>query len=483
VETRSHPLKRLSEASLVQAGPEVRLPRYDRAATTIGVVHFGPGAFHRAHQAAYFDRLLAADPRWAICAVSLRTPDVAEALRPQDGLYTLVELGEETKARVIGAIREVLVAAWEPEAVALRLASPDTRIVSLTVTEKGYCLTPAGELDLGHPDIVHDLAAPAHPKSVIGWLVEGLARRKAAGLAPFTVLSCDNLPANGRKLRGAVLALAGRRDPALATWIAERGRFPCSMVDSITPATDDALRARVAGLLGLEDAWPVQREPFSQWVIEDDLGPDRDALAVVATLTDDVEAWERAKLRLLNGAHSTLAYVGILRGHQTVRDAMGDAALAALVRTMMLKDIAPTVSPPAGLDVAAYVEALLARFRNPAIEHRLSQIAWDGSQKLPIRILATVTDALAAGRSVERLAVPVAAWMRFVVRQAGAATPLTDPLAGPLAALGKACGGDATRDVARFLAFEAVFPRELAGDARVLAAVTSAYARLPELPA
>ncbi len=482
MEARRNALKRLNNASLGEAGPAVRRPLYDRAALATGIVHFGPGAFHRAHQAAYFDRLLAADPRWGICAVSLKSPGVRDALAPQDGLYTLVELGEETRFRVIGAIREVLVAGEAPEQVALRLASPQTRLVSLTVTEKGYCLSPDGTLDLHHPDILADLAAPEHPSSVIGWLVAGLALRRDAGLAPFTTLSCDNLPSNGRKLRDAVLALARLRDPALADWIAANARFPCSMVDSITPATDDALRLRVAAALGLKDAWPIQREHFAQWVIEGDLGADRDALAVIATLTPDVEAWERAKLRLLNGAHSTLAYAGLLRGWQSVQDAMGDPALAGLVRRLMLDDIAPTVRPPEGLDVGAYVEALLDRFRNPAIEHKLSQIAWDGSQKIPIRVLATVADAIAAGAPLGRLALPVAAWMRFVVRQAGAAIVLTDPLQAQLASLGRACDGDPARDVARFLALEVVFPRALAAHPAFVAALEQAYGGLPALP-
>jgi fructuronate reductase len=475
-------LKRLTNASLAEAGPDVRRPLYDRAAMRAGVVHFGPGAFHRAHQAAYFDRLLAADPRWGICAVSLKSPGVRDALSPQDGLYTLVELGDQTQFRVIGAIGEVLVAGEAPEQVAQRLAAPETRLVTLTVTEKGYCLGPDGTLDLNHPDVLADLAAPKQPSSVIGWLVEGLARRHAAGLPPFITLSCDNLPANGRKLRAAVLTLARLRDPALAGWIEATARFPCSMVDSITPATDDALRLRVAATLGLEDAWPIQREHFAQWVIEDDLGPDRDALAVIATLTPDVEAWERAKLRLLNGAHSTLAYAGLLRGWQSVRDAMGDPALAGFVRRLMLEDIAPTVRPPEGLDVAAYVEALLDRFRNPAIEHRLSQIAWDGSQKIPIRVLATMGDAIASGAPLDRLALPVAAWMRFVVRQARAAIALTDPMQVRLAAIGLGCNGDAAGDVARFLALEAVFPAALASHPGFVAAVQRAYARLPDLP-
>ncbi len=475
-------MKRLANATLSEAGPGVLRPLYDRARVTTGVVHFGPGAFHRAHQAAAFDRLLATDPRWGVCAVSLKSPGVRDALAPQDGLYTLVELGETTRLRVIGAIGEALVAAEAPDVVARRLAAPQTRLVTLTVTEKGYCLRPDGSLDLDHPDVRADLAAAEHPTSVLGWLARGLALRRAAGLAPFTVLSCDNLPANGRKLRAAVVALARKGDPALADWIAAKGRFPCSMVDSITPATDAALRLRTAEALGLEDAWPIQREHFTQWVIEDDLGDDREALATVATLTPDVEAWERAKLRLLNGAHSTLAYVGLLRGRQSVRDAMGDPALATFVRRLMLDDIAPTVRPPQGLDVPAYVEALLDRFRNPAIEHRLSQIAWDGSQKIPIRVLSTVGDAIAAGAPLDRLVVPVAAWIRFVAGQVAASIALTDPLQGALADLGRACEGDPSDDVKRFLALEAVFPRGLASDAGFVIALERAYAALPDLP-
>lgn len=449
------------------------LPRplaYNRDDTTIGIVHFGPGAFFRAHQASYIDDLLATDPRWAIGAVALKTAGVRDALAPQDGLYTLVELGETTRFRVIGAIRELLVASEDADRVATRLAAPDTRLVTLTVTEKGYCLKGDGTLDLDHPDIRHDLAEPDRPVSVIGWLVEGLARRRGAGLAPFVTLSCDNLPSNGRKLKAAVVRLAEARDPALARWIAAEARFPCSMVDSITPATDDALRARVLAETGLEDAWPIQRETFTQWVLEDDLGPDAPDLASVGvTLTSDVEAWEAAKLRLLNGAHSTLAYLGLLRGHETVRDAMADAELASFVRTMMIEDIAPSLRAPAGLDIPAYVEALLARFRNPAIAHRLSQVAWDGSQKLPIRILGTVGDAMAAGRPVDRLVVAMAAWMRFLERQARAGAAIADPMAEKLVETGLRGG------VAAFLALEAVFPPALANDPAFAGPLRNAY--------
>ncbi len=446
---------------------------WDREAASIGIVHFGPGAFFRAHQAGYFDDLMSTDPRWAICAAALKSRGVRDAVAPQDGLYTLVELGETTRIRTIGAVKEWLVVAEDAERLAARMASPEVKLVTLTVTEKGYCLNAAGALDLTHPDIRHDLAWPRWPSSVIGWLVEGLARRYAAGLAPFLTLSCDNLPANGRKLQAAVLTLAAARDPALADWIATHARFLCSMVDSITPATNDAFRARVLAETGLEDAWPIQRETFTQWVIEDDLGEAAPDLASVGvTLTDDVAGWEQAKLRLLNGAHSTLAYVGLLRGHETVRAAMADPALAAFVRAMMLEDIAPTLRAPSRLDVPTYVEALLERFRNPALDHKLAQIAWDGSQKLPIRILGTLSDCLALDAPILRLATPVAAWMAFVIRETQAGRPITDPLANDLVNLARA------GDISPFLASNLVIPAALSENPKFADAVRTAYEAL-----
>jgi fructuronate reductase len=411
---------------------------YDREAARIGVLHIGPGAFHRAHQADYFDRLLAHDPRWAISAVSLRSSDVKQALEPQDGLYTLATLDETPAFRVIGAHREFLVA---PDPA--RLAAPDLKLVTLTITEKGYCLRPDGTLDLDRSDL---------SASAIGWLVGGLRSRRAAGLPAPAILSCDNLPDNGHMLRAAVIALAAARDADLAAWIAGEVVFPSSMVDSITPATDEALRACVLEATGLEDAWPIQREAFTQWVVEDVLpsgGPDLAGVGV--TLTPDVASFEQAKLRLLNGAHSSLAYLGLLRGLETVADAMADPELAGFVETLMRQDIAPTLPG----DQGAYIDAILKRFRNPAIRHRLSQIAWDGSQKLPIRLLATVRDALMAGRPVERLARPLGGWMRFIERQARAGAAIVDPLAEQLAALGSAGG------VTRFLELP-MFPPALA---------------------
>ncbi|MFL5296814.1 MAG: mannitol dehydrogenase family protein [Phenylobacterium sp.] len=474
---------RLSDATLGALPPGVLRPAYDRAATRVGVVHFGPGAFHRAHQAFFFDRMLAKDPGLAISAVSLRSDAVRAALEPQQGLYSLTEREAEPTIRIVGSIREVLTAPRDPAAVFARLADPAVRYVTATVTEKGYGLTSDGDLDLDHPDIRADLAAPETPQTLVGWLVEGLRLRQAAGLAAPAVLSCDNLSGNGRKLRGAVLAFADARgQPELARWIAGEARFPDSMVDAITPATDEAVRAEAARRLGLDDAWPIQRERFCQWVVEDVLGPDAPTFAEAGvTITSDVAAHERAKLRLLNGAHSTLAYVGLLRGHDTVAQAMADPPLAAFVETLMPRDIAPTLRPTAGLDLDRYIGDILARFRNPAIAHRLSQIAWDGSQKLPIRLFATIEDTLAAGRPLDRLAVGVAAWMAFIRRQARAEAEIVDPLAPELTRLGRAATGEPAHDVALFLSLTAVFPTPLAAEPSFRHALETAYAALPDI--
>lgn len=468
---------RLSDASLDQVRPPVRSPDYDRATATAGVVHFGPGAFHRAHQAWFFDRMLATDPGLAICAVSLRTPDLRDALQPQDGLYVLAEQDRDPALRVIGAIKAVLVAAEDPDRVFDALAG--ARYVTTTVTEKGYCLTTDGALDLTHADIRHDLDNPQQPVSVIGWITEALRRRYVGQAQPFTTISCDNLSDNGAKLKRAVVSFAeARGEPELAAWIAAHAAFPCSMVDSITPATDDALRAQVGAALGLSDAWPVQRERFVQWVIEDQLGADTATFAGAGvTIATAVAPFERAKLRLLNGAHSTLAYLGLALGYDTVSTAMADPALAGFIERLMRRDVAPSLDGPE-LDVPGYVADILTRFRNPAIVHRLSQIAWDGSQKLRFRLLETTGEALTAGRPVDRLAVGVAAWMAFVRRQA---PDIVDPLAAQLTTVARAADGSAG-DVGLFLALDSVFPASLAADSRFRDAVVRAYLTLGDDP-
>jgi fructuronate reductase len=481
------PLLRLSDRTLAQASAGVIRPSYDRTPTRVGVVHFGPGAFHRAHQAYYFDRMLMRDPGLAISAVSLNSDTVRQALQPQDGLYSLTEREADPTIRLIGAIREVLSAPRTPDAVFARLSDPAVRLVTATVTENGYSLTPQGDLDDASPAIRADLEGASPPRTLVGWLVEGLARRRAAGLGGLAVISCDNLPANGERFARAVAQFAqARGDPGLTRWIESEVRFPSTMVDSITPATDDALRAEATARLGLADAWPIQRERFVQWVVAGDLGADAEAFdGAGVILTSDVAAFERAKLRLLNGAHSTLAYVGLRLGYQSVSEAMGDPVLAGFVERLMRQDMAASLAPIPGFDLAAYVDQILARFHNPAIVHRLAQIAWDGSQKLPIRLLAPLGEALVAGRPLERLAVGVAAWMQFVRRQAVAGGDIADPLAAQLVRIGQACTGAAADDVAAFLALGVVFPADLAADARVRASLEAAYQDLgggdPEL--
>ncbi len=320
---------------------------------------------------------------------------------------------------------------------------------------------------------------PRTPRSTIGWIVEGLRRRRAAGVPPFAVLSCDNLPENGKVLHRALVAFAQATDPDLAKWIEAEVVCPRTMVDSITPATDDALRKRALGLTGLVDEWPIQREPFTQWVIEDlPVMRDADWQSVGVTLARDVGVYDRAKLRLVNGPHSTLTYLGLLRGHESVADAMRDEQLAQFVELLMTEDLAPSLGEAAGFDSAHYISAVLARFRNPGIRHLLSQIAWDGSKKLPVRIIVTIAEALRAGRPIHRLVMPLAAWMRFIVRQAKAGVAIVDPESERLAEIGRACTGDARSDVARFAVFESVLPPSLLSQQAFRAALEAAYDRL-----
>ncbi|HEU5442745.1 MAG TPA: mannitol dehydrogenase family protein [Steroidobacteraceae bacterium] len=469
-------LMRLGERTLQRAPRQLIRPGYHRSRTRIGTVHFGPGAFHRAHQAYYFDRLLENDPTRAVCAVSLKTASLRDALAPQDGLYTLVELDEAPTMRVIGCIRDLLVASESSAAISHRLCDPDISVVTMTVTEKGYCLDGSGGLDFTHLDIAHDLSRPDAPRSLVGWLVRGLELRRERGLPPYLVVCCDNLADNGPTLRRAVLAFAQRRDAGLAAWIEKAALFPRTMVDSITPATDQALRQRVAAATGLEDAWPVQRERFVQWVIEEvDFAAQPDWASVGVTVSRDVTAYERAKLRLLNGVHSTLAYVGLLAELETVAQAMAQPALRTFVERMMIEDIEPTLSVPQPGALAAYRQSILRRFENPAMRHQLAQIAWDGSQKLPIRIMGTMTDVLRAGRSLARLAVPIAAWMHFVRARARDGIEIVDPLAAQLAMLGRQQTGAAAHDLPLFFDLPGVFPAALTRESRFTQALSEAY--------
>ncbi|MEO5756867.1 MAG: mannitol dehydrogenase family protein [Mesorhizobium sp.] len=442
----------LSDKILRSLPEQVATPRYDRAAVTPGIVHLGVGAFHRAHQAAYIDDCLAAgETGWGIVGVSLRSADTRDALAPQDGLYTLaIRSSGEERLAVIGSIGTMLVAPESPGAVLAALADPRTRIVTLTITEKAYLRAAGGGLDAAHPDIVHDLAKPGTPRTAHGFLTEALARRRAAGIQPFTVLCCDNLPANGETLHRLLVEFAALRealsathdaklasDAGLARYITDEVAFPSSMVDRIVPATTNADRARIAGQLGVEDAWPVMTEPFSQWVIEDRFPNGRPAWEQFGvTMVDDVRPFEDMKLRLLNGAHSAIAYLGLLSGHATVDRAFADPAIRQFVDALWT-EAASTLPEDAGLDTNAYTAELAQRFSNTALAHRTAQIANDGSQKLPQRIVASALECLEAGTELVHLTLVVAAWIAACAAR-GKTLPeghFTDPLDAALTAL------------------------------------------------
>ncbi|WP_227268557.1 mannitol dehydrogenase family protein [Roseobacter weihaiensis] len=462
------------------------LPRLTRKgpAPAPGLVHLGPGAFFRAFNAVYTDDVMAAEGGpWGIIAVSLQSARAAEALGPQGGVYTSVTLGPDaTDVRVIEAISRVITAPEDPVAVVQAMADPQIRIVSLTVTEKGYCHHPStGALRRDAPEIRHDLAHPDHPKTAPGFIVAALAKRRAEGLRPFTVLSCDNLPDNGAMLRRIILEFARLRDPALAGWIEREGRFPATMVDRITPATTPQDVDRLAAQTGYVDLACVQHEAFRQWVIEDDfvdgVRPAWDRAG--AQFVTSVAAHEMMKLRCLNGTHSALAYLGYLAGHETISETVAEQCFATLCEKLWSEEIIPTVPQPEGEDLPAYVQALLARYRNPAIRHRTWQIAMDGSQKLPQRILGTIMDRRDAGQGAPGLCLVVAAWMRYVggTDEEGARIDVRDPLAERLKAASDAAS-DPAEKVAALLAFAEVFPTELTDDARFFSAVTAAYADL-----
>jgi fructuronate reductase len=464
------------------AGAErTRLRRPEGPRPGVGIVHLGLGAFYRAHGAIYVAEAMArSGGAWGIVGVSLVSPAQRDRLAPQDFAYTALELGPGyEKPQVIDVIQDVLVAREDPGAVVDAMADAAVRIVTLTVTEKGYCHEPStGRLNVEHPDIVHDLANPEAPRSAPGVLVAALARRKAAGIAPFTVLTCDNLPENGKVVRAAVIELARLRDPGLADWIAAKGAFPSTMVDRIVPATKEEDIERLAALTGVLDLSPVMHEPFRQWVVEDRfVGGERPDLGAVGVqLVEDVTPFEMMKLRCLNGTHSALAYLGYLAGHETISETVADPAFAAFVRHLWRDEIVPTVPAPPGVDLGAYTEALFQRYANPAIRHRTWQIAMDGSQKLPQRLLGTIADARAAGRVTPGLALAVAAWMRYVggVDEKGATIDVRDPLAERLKALSDGAGSPEAK-VAALLGVREIFPEALAGDSGFRTAVTEAY--------
>lgn len=468
-------MARLSLGTLARLPGSVQRPAYDPTSLQAGIVHLGVGAFHRGHQAVFTDDALAKDNRWGTIGASLRASDTRDALQPQDWLYTVAArdaAGE--RLRIVGCLRDLLVAPESPKALVEAMCHPLVKIVSLTVTEKGYCHDPAtAQLNEDHPDVRHDLANPAAPRSAPGFLAAALHERRQRGLQPFTVLCCDNLPANGRTLRNVVSRLAELRNPGSGNFVRNEVAFPSTMLDRIVSATTDVDRAHIASVLGVEDAWPVITESFNSWVVEDNFPQGRPDWA--ATLVTNVGPFEEMKLRLLNGAHSSLAYLGYLAGYETVADAMSNPALAVFVARLMHEEVTPTLKVPPSTDVAAYKASLLERFHNPALRHRTWQIAMDGSQKLPQRLLGTVRDRLAKGDDIACLSLGIAAWMRYVtgLDENGAAIDVRDPLRDDLRKRADAAGLDASRLAPALLSIESIFGRHLVQNPAFTNAVTS----------
>jgi fructuronate reductase len=458
-------LTELASGKRISLDTAAHLLPYDRTRLTPGMVHLGIGAFHRAHVAEYIDNILKKDPSWGIVGASLRRPDTRKALAPQDFLYTLaVRSGEGTKTRMIGSLLDVLDASTERNKLIEAMADPRIRIVSLTVTEKGYCHDPAtGNLDPDHADIRHDLSNPVAPLSAPGLLVRALELRRNAGHAPFTVLCCDNLPSNGETTARVVTGLAALRSKSLADYISAEVAFPSTMVDRIVPATTAEDRELVLEATGFEDAWPVMTEPFSQWVIEDRFPAGRPLFeSVGAEMVSDVKPFELMKLRMLNGSHSTLAYLGYLSGFEFVSQAISNPNFRALIHDLMSEEIMATL-PMDHVQLSNYCDALLTRFANPAIKHRTWQIAMDGSQKLPQRLLGTIRYRLDNGLTINRAALGVAAWMRYVtgIDEKGNSIDVKDPLSQQLRQIADAAHDSPTRLVHGLLGVGQIFGEDL----------------------
>lgn len=462
----------LSDLTLASLPRHVLRPGYDRKSIVPGIVHLGLGGFHRAHQAVYTDACLADGAKnWGITGVSLRNPATHDALAPQDNLYTLAaRSGATEQLRVIGAIIKTMVAPEDPQALLTQLADPRIKIVSLTITEKGYLADLSSRsLIADHPDIRHDIANPASPRSALGYLVEAIRIRRSNGIVPFTVLCCDNLPHNGHLLRTLLVEFASLSDPGFGTFIMEEIACPSTMVDRIVPVTTDDDRTRISASLGLRDAWPVVTEPFSQWVIEDRFGNERPAWERHgAEFVADVSPYEQMKLRMLNGSHSAMAAIGRPIGLETVADLIADPAIRRFVGQYW-REVAPTLDPR--LDHQAYGDKIIARFDNTALRHRTTQLATDASQKIPQRILPPLMELRSAGRETPMMTFAIAAWMRSCAGEdeAGRNMPLNDPVFERWTSRPDQHSASPTEIVTAFTEHAGIFAAELKIDPRFAA--------------
>ena len=463
-------------------------PLYNRETMTARIVHIGFGAFHRAHQALFTDRLLnKGNSDWAICEVNIvGGEELINDIRKQDHLYTVLEKGATTKqAYIIGSVKESLLAPTDGiETILEKMADPVVEIVSLTVTEKGYCMLPGGTgLDLDNDLIKADLASPSKPMSAPGVIVEALNRRMQRGLKSFTALSCDNMPENGLVLKKAILDLANARDPQLAKWIQNNTTFPCTMVDRIVPAaTPETLEEIQEELGGMFDPCGIACEPFIQWVIEDNFVTARPNWNEVgAEFVDNVVPYEEMKLRMLNGSHSFLAYLGYLAGYEYINDCMNDENYKKATLSLMMQQQVPTLNVPSHVNLQQYAEKLIERFSNPSLKHRTWQIAMDGTQKLPQRMLDSIRWHIQHNSDFSLLALGVAGWMRYVggVDDHRQTIDIRDPMVDELKRL-VVSSNDGIERVNTLLSLEAVFGTDLPNNSLFKEKVTKHYLSLME---
>jgi len=419
--SNSSPILRLDQTNLGVIGTRIPVPTYPRERLAPAIVHIGVGGFHRAHQAVYLDELAErrVTDQWGITGVGLLPQDrrMAEALLPQQCLYTVVERGaRDPRARVVGSMTRYLFAPEHPELVLGALEDTRTRLVTLTITEGGYNFNQvSGEFEAENPAVQHDLRHPSAPTTVFGYLCEALERRRQAGIAPFTVLSCDNLQSNGEITKKMIASFARLRDDGLAAWIEDNVAFPNCMVDRITIQTTDDDRAMVAQTFGVEDAWPVVAEPFRQWVIEDRFPQGRPPLEEVgAQFVADVHPYEMMKIRLLNAGHQAIGYLGYLCGYRYIHEVMGDPLFPAFMKRLMDEEITPLLPPVPGIDLDQYKHSLIERFANPEIRDQVSRICFDGSARMPKFLLPSLTEALSSGRPHALLTLAVAGWFRYL---------------------------------------------------------------------
>ena len=461
---------------------EVQRPTYDRSNLKTRMVHIGFGAFHRAHQALCSDKLAEQGSDWGYCEVNLNSGNLIQALREQNLLYTLTEMADDSlQTRVIGVITQALHGKSDGiEAVINAMSQPEVAIVSMTVTEKGYCHQPAsGNLNPDHPDIVHDLQNPDSPRSLPGLILAAIRRRRKQDLPAFSVMSCDNMPENGHVIRNVIVQLAQYQDPALADYIQQHITFPSTMVDRIVPAMTDAAFAALNARLGCSDPVAVEAEPFFQWVIEDNFVNGRPAWEKAgAELVSDVLPYEEMKLRMLNGSHSFLAYLGFLAGYEYISDCMADPHFRAAARSLMVDEQAPTLRTQ-GVDLNAYADSLIARYENRAIKHRTGQIATDGTQKLPQRMLDSLRWHLQRGSDCDMLLMGVAGWMRYVggIDEKGQPIEIRDPMKAQLAEC-VASSEEGEARVRALLSMREVFGDDLAQNADVVGRLTAWYNKL-----